>query len=125
MSMIVVLRMRGEVGTRKDVRDTFRMLGLKKLYSFSLLEKNPSNIGMVKKVGNFAAWGDASQDTIKSLEGIGARRKTNDAKASVGSASVTGCLKPPKGGFKSKKLRYPKGDLGYNDKLNDIIKRMI
>ncbi len=122
--MIVVIRMRGEAGTRHDVLATFRMLGLKRMYSFALLENTPSNLGMIHKVGNHAAWGNANEETIKLLDGMGKRRKANDASASVGSASVTGGLKPPKGGFKSKKLRYPKGDLGHHEKINELIKRM-
>lgn len=106
-AQIVVLRMRGEVGTRKEILDTFRMLGMKKLYSVALLENNPSSMGMIRKVENFAAWGEATEETKKLLE----NKKG---------------LKPPKGGFKSKKLHYPKGDLGYRgEKINDLIKRMM
>lgn len=113
--MIAVIRMRGEIGTRREIIDTFRMLGLKKLYSVTLIENTPSNIGMVKKVENFAAWGEASEETEKLLE-----NKLHDVRrTSFG-------LKPPKGGFKSKKLRYPRGSLGYHgDKINDLVKRMV
>ena len=112
--MIVVVRMRGEVGTRQDIVDTFQMLRLKKMYSFALLENTPSNMGMIKKVSNHAAWGEATEETINLLKGISKRR----------GASVTGGLKPPRGGFKSKKLRYPKGVLGHNEKINEVIKKM-
>ncbi len=104
---IIVVRMRGEIGTRREMIDTFKMLGLKKIYSVALFDNNPTNIGMIKKIENFAAWGEASEETIKLLGG-----KRN--------------LKPPKGGLKSKKLRYPKGNLGYcGDKINDLVKRMM
>lgn len=107
MNKVVVVRMRGEAGTRRDIIDTFRMLGLKKLYSFKLLEDTKSNLGMIRKVDNFAAWGEVSEETINLLEG----RKG---------------LKPARGGFKPKKLRYPKGSLGYHgDKINDLIKKMV
>lgn len=112
-SKIIVIRMRGEVSKRKEILDTFRMLGLKKLYSAKLLENTPSNMGMVKKVENFAAWGEAAEETEKLLE---SRIK--------GGASFG--LKPPRGGLKSKKLRYPRGNLGYcEEKINELVKRMV
>jgi large subunit ribosomal protein L30 len=105
--MYVVVRLRGEAGTSRDVRDTFQMLGMKKIYSAALLEENPVNLGMIKKVDNFAAWGNADEHTAKIIH------KTKN-------------LKPPKGGLKSKKIRFPKGNLGDNGtKINELIKKMI
>ncbi len=104
--MILIVRVRGEIGTRHDVLATFKMLGLKKIYSFKFLENTPSNMGMILKVGNHSAWGEANEETINLLKG-----KTG--------------LKPPRGGFKSKKLHYPKGVLGHNAKINEMIKRMV
>ena len=107
MSNILVVRMRGEAGTRRDTIDTFRMLGMKKIYSFAILENSKSNIGMIRKIENFAAWGEPTPDMENMLKG----KKG---------------LKSPKGGFRSKKLKYPKGDLGYcGDKINDMVKRMV
>ena len=116
MTKIVIIRMRGEVNTRRDVIDTFKMLGLKRSYSVTVLENTPSNIGMIRKIDNFAAWGEATEETEKLISGICVRR----------GASLVGGLKPPKGGFKSKKLHYPRGVLGYNGgKINDLVKKMI
>jgi ribosomal protein L30/L7E len=105
--MLAVIRLRGEIGTRRDIDDTFRMLGLKKIYSARLIENNAVNLGMIKKIENFAAWGKADEETVRMLKG----KKG---------------LKPPKGGLKSKKLHFPKGDLGNNGhKINDLIRKMI
>jgi ribosomal protein L30/L7E len=107
MGKLLVVRMRGEIGTRRGTIDTFKMLGMKKLYSFAIVEDTPSNKGMIQKIENFAAWGEATAEIEKSLHG-------KDG------------LKSPKGGFKSKKLRYPRGNLGYcGDKINDMVKKMI
>jgi len=105
--MIAIIRLRGEAGTRHDVRDTFEILHLKKIYSAVLLDENPINMGMIKKVGDFVAWGEANEETINALN------KTRN-------------LKSPKGGLKSKKLHYPRGNLGYcGGKINDLVKKMV
>lgn len=103
---IVIVRMRGEVGTMRDIIDTFKMLGLKRSYSVVLVEKTPSTMGMIRKIDHFVAWGEANAETEKMIEG---KRG----------------LKPAKGGFKSKKLHYPRGDLGHHEKINDLIRKMI
>ena len=116
MTKIVIIRMRGEVNTRRDVIDTFKMLGLKRSYSVTILDKTPSNIGMIRKIDNFAAWGEANEETQKLVKEICARSGT----------STIGGLKPPKGGVNSKKLHYPRGVLGYNgEKINELVKKMV
>lgn len=105
--MIAIVRMRGEIGTKREMIDTFKMLGLKKVYSAAILKETPDNLGMLRKVENLAAWGEASDEIIELL-----KDKRN--------------LKPPRGGFKSKKLKYPKGNLGYcGTAINDLIKKMV
>ncbi len=116
MAKLLVVRLRGEAGTRRDVIDTFKMLGMKKIYSFVILESTLPNIGMIKKINNFVSWGEPSPEVEKLLEGIG--KKSN--------VYTVGGLKSPKGGLKSKKLRYPRGDLGYcGGKINEMVKKMV
>ncbi len=101
--MIVAIKLRSEIGTRKDVRDTFKILGMKKLYSFKVM--NNDSIGMLRRINNYIAWGEVSDEMIKSLEG----KK----------------LKAPRGGLKSNRLYYPKGDLGNHKKIEELIRKMI
>jgi|SRR3989338_255722 len=116
MSRILIVRMRGEIGTLRDVIDTFKMLGMKKMYSFTLVENNSHTIGMIRKIDNFVSWGEPDAETEKILEELGKR----------GKSYVSGGLKSPKGGFKSKKLRYPRGNLGYcGAAINDMVRRML
>lgn len=116
MDKILVVRMRGEIGTNRGVIDTFKMLGMKKMYSFAIVAKNGSTIGMVRKIDNFVSWGEPNAEAEKLLEGIGKKTKVG----------VTGGLKSPKGGFKSKKLRYPRGNLGYcGAAINEMVKKML
>lgn len=105
--MIAIVRLRGEIKTRHKIEDTFRIMGMKKVYSAAVLDDNPVNMGMVKKLNDFAAWGEANEETIRAI------------------GNVKG-LKAPKGGLKSKKLHYPRGNLGYcGAKINDLIKKMV
>ena len=116
MTKLLVVRLRGEAGTRRDVIDTFKMLGMKKIHSFVILENTLQNIGMIKKINNFVSWGESSPEVEKLLEGIG--KKSN--------VYTVGGLKSPKGGLKSKKFRPPRGDLGYcGAGINDLVKKMI
>ncbi|KHO48320.1 MAG: 50S ribosomal protein L30 [archaeon GW2011_AR5] len=116
MSKILVIRMRGEIGTNRGVIDTFKMLGMKRMYSFAIIENTPSNLGMVRRIDSFVSWGEPTAETEKMLEGIGVKTRVG----------VTGGLKSPRGGFKSKKLRYPRGNLGNcGPTINDMIKKMI
>lgn len=104
--MLAAIKLKGEIKVRGGIKDTMKMLGLQKKLSFAVLEEKPEVKGMLMKSQNFITWGEISQETEKEVR---------DRK-----------LKPPKGGFKSLKEMYPKGDLGYRgEKINELIKRMI
>ena len=106
---IAAIRLRGSRKMSKKNIDTLKMLSLDSVNTLSIIESTPSNIGMVKKVGSFITWGEASEDTKKMMAG----------KKFIG-------LKPRKGGLRSIKETYPVGSLGYRgDKINDLIKEMI
>ena len=108
--MLAVIRIRGCVGLRRDVSDTMRMLGLKKNNTMAILPRTDSILGMIKKVENFVTWGDLSKELEEKLKQNGKIIQ----------------LSPPKKGFRAKKKRFPKGDLGYRGKeINDLIKRMM
>jgi len=107
--MLAVIRLRGNIGLKKELSDTMRMLGLKKTNAMAILPRTDSIIGMIKKVEDFVTWGELS----KELEEEFKNKKVFH-------------LNPPKKGLVSIKKRFPKGDLGYRDKeINDLIKRMM
>lgn len=104
--MLVAVRLKGEIKVRKEIKDTMKMLGLEKKLSFAILENREEIRGMLMKSQNFITWGEISEEMKNQI--IGKK------------------LKPPKGGFKSIKEMYPKGDLGYRgEKINELLKRMI
>ena len=107
--MLAVIRLRGDIGVRKDFSDTMKMLGLKRIHAMAVLPRTDAVIGMIKRVEGFVTWGELSPELEKEM---------------VGKKTVF--LKPPKSGLRAKKKAYPKGDLGYRGKeINELIKRMI
>lgn len=106
--MFAVIRLRGITGTRKQVEDTLRMLGLRRKHTLVILPRTDSILGMIKKVEPMVTWGEISDELTSKL----------------GVKSVR--LKPPAKGFRAIKKPYPKGDLGYRGKeINELIKRMV
>ncbi len=107
--MLAAIRLKGQLKVRKEIQDTMHMLGLRKKLTMSILRQDPSIVGMLQKSQDFIAWGELSEELAKKFEG----RKTVP-------------LKPPKGGFRSLKQMYPKGDLGYRgEAINDMIRKMM
>ncbi|MCD6215900.1 MAG: uL30 family ribosomal protein [Candidatus Aenigmarchaeota archaeon] len=115
MTELAVIRIRGSAGKPKKILDTLNMLGLKKPNMLRLFNSDDKVIlGMVRKVKDFVTWGEVDEETKELLS------KTNKKKKNIFN------LHPPVKGFKSIKVSYPKGDLGYRGKnINKLIKRMI
>jgi len=111
--MMGIIRLRGSIKMRQDKKDTFSMLRLKKKNTLLIMDDNDSRMGMVRKVGDFVAWGELSDEVL------------GEIKTKFGDKKMIN-LKPPKGGLKSVKVRAPKGNLGYNgEKINELIKKMM
>jgi ribosomal protein L30/L7E len=98
--MIAVVRLRGRVNMNKRNEYALKLLGLKKTFDANIVSDEKK--GMLKKVDGFVTWGEVPDDF-----------------------KIEKKLHPPKGGFKSLKKKYPKGDLGYRgNNIIDLIKRM-
>jgi len=111
--MLAVIRLRGSIKMKNDIKDALKILNLKKINTMIMIDKNDSNIGMIRKVENFAAWGEINNDIL------------NEIKNRYGDSKVIG-MKPPKGGLKSIKKKFPKGNLGYcGENINELIKKML
>ena len=115
--MKAIIRIRGQVGLDRDIVETFNRLKLRKKYSCIVL-KDPTKeqLGMIKKVRNFVAYGDIDEETYKKLVEVRGGKIKNFFR-----------LHPPRKGIDSKKhFGVHKGVLGDNkDKINDLIKRML
>ena len=108
--MIAAIQIRGPVRMPGEIKETLKLLNMGRKQSCTLLEENPTNDGMLNKCKDFIAYGpitDATKDMLK--------QKTK---------GKTAHLHPPRGGFKSTKLAYPKGDLGRREDMDKLIRRM-
>ena len=152
--MFAVVRLRGKVNRSKRVEDTFKMLNLNAPNNCVLIQETPSFKGMLNVVKDFCTWGEIEKDTLVELLKRRLRRRGNkrvDEKTlkeitnfssfeEFANALLEGRVKikdfkefnptfrlsPPSKGFKSVKIPYPKGDLGYRGKkINELLKRMI
>ncbi len=143
MSKLAVVRLRGRVGLRRDVKTTMEMLNIVRTHSCAVVDNNPSMAGMIKKVKDFVTFGEIDDDTLKLLVEKKAKPYKGRVKDSKGLIEYKSkyfefnkkkympCfrLDPPKGGFERmgiKKSFKQGGSLGdRGKKINDLIKRMI
>lgn len=117
--MIAVVRITGQVGLNKKVKETLFRLRLRRKYSCIVLKDlSESQKGMISSVRNFISYGEISEETYKKL--VDARGK----KESEGKLKPFFRLHPPRKGIKSK-FHYPIGVLGENKKMDELILRML
>lgn len=139
--MIAVIRISGQVGLKREVVETLYRLRLRRKYSCVVFE-NPTKeqLGMIKSVRDFVAFGEINEKTFKKL--TEQRGKLIDKSQKIDSKKIIDGLgkgrsyeelnlkpffrlHPPRKGIKSK-LHFPKGVLGNNkEKINELIERML
>jgi large subunit ribosomal protein L30 len=122
MSKIAVIRIRGMVGIKSEINSALDRLRLKRKYACVVLE-NPdaSQLGNLKKLRDFVAFGEIDEETYKEL--VSKRGK----KDKEGKLKPFFRLHPPRGGIDSKKhFGVKKGVLGNNkEEINSLILRML
>lgn len=152
--MFAVVRIRGTVGVRREIRDTLKMLRLNAVNNCVILPETPEYKGMIEKAKDYITWGEIEKETLVEMLKKRLRLKGNkrvdenilkkvtgfDSFENFADALLEGKVKikdfkelqplfrltPPSKGFKSIKEHYPKGDLGYRGKeINELIERMI
>ena len=141
--MFAVIRVRGSVGVKKDKKDTLQMLRLKRINHCIIISKDSDTIGMVKKVKDYVTWGEINDKNLEKLvvkrgRKMGNHRLKEEEAKRIASLilkdkSIKGKeikpvfrLSPPSKGYRSTKLAFPKGDLGYRgEKINDLLEKMM
>jgi large subunit ribosomal protein L30 len=65
--MYAVVEVRGVVNTRQDIKDTLKMLRLHHINHCVLVADTPENLGMIRKVKDYVAFGEVDAATIETL----------------------------------------------------------
>ena len=142
MSKIAVVRVRGSVNLRKEVRDTLNLLRLYRKNFCIVVEDTPSSKGMIKKVKDYITYGEIDDETYKLLvekRGEEYKGREQDKKGKIKYTKFILAngkkikpflrLNPPKKGFGRKGIKVSfkaHGALGYRgNKINELLKRMI
>lgn len=120
--MIAIIRIKGQVGLKKEIVETLYRLRIRKKYTCVVIEKpTKEQLGMIKSVKDFVAFGEIDEKTYKELV---EKRGQKNAK---GNLKPFFRLHPPRGGIESKKhFGVGKGVLGDNkDQINKLLVRML
>ncbi len=64
---IAVIRIRGSIGLKKEIVNTFKLLRLYKKNYCIIIENTPYYIGMLNKIKYYATWGEINEETFKAL----------------------------------------------------------
>ena len=112
--MYAVIRIRGSVNVRKEINDTLDMLKLKSVNNCVVLPETSVYLGMIRKAKDYI--------TLTNL----LEKRSNVKEEDIEKEKPVFRLNPPRGGFKSIRLPYPKGDLGNRkEEINKLLERMI
>jgi large subunit ribosomal protein L30 len=65
--MYAVVQVRGVVNTRRDIKDTLKMLRLHHINHCVLVPDTAENLGMIRKVKDYIAYGEVDEATIETL----------------------------------------------------------
>lgn len=119
---LAIIRIHGQVKLRKPIVETLHRLRLRRKYACVVFDKpNKEQLGMIKKVKDFVAFGEIDEATYKELI------KKRGKKDVQGKLKPFFRLHPPRKGIESKKhFGVGKGVLGNNkEKINELIGRML
>ncbi len=65
--MYAVVRLRGGVKTRQDIRDTLTMMNLDRINHCVILPENQNYEGMIRKAKDYVAWGTVNSETLAQM----------------------------------------------------------
>lgn len=152
--MYAVVQVRGTVKTRREIKDTLKMLRLHHINHCVIIPDTPAYMGMIRKVKDFVAYGEIEAGVVEELlrnrgRLTGDLRLTDEyvrensqysgisefAQAlSAGDARLADVpglkpvlrLHPPRKGYKTTKRTFQQGgSLGYHgENINDLLYKM-
>jgi large subunit ribosomal protein L30 len=65
--MYVIIRLKGGVNTRPEIKDTLRMLRLNQINHAVIVEDTPNYRGMIKVVKDYVAYGKVDAETLATM----------------------------------------------------------
>lgn len=152
--MYAIVQVRGTVKTRREIKDTLKMLRLHHINHCVLVPNTPAYLGMIRKVKDFVAYGEISEEMLATVLKTRGRLTANElltdeyvrsntrfenidafaAAIVAGDASFSDVpglkpvmrLHPPRKGFRSIKRTFQQGGaLGYyGAEINDLLYKM-
>lgn len=152
--MYAVVQVRGTVKTRREIKDTLKMLRLHHINHCVIIPDTPAYVGMIRKVKDFVAYGEVDAGTVEELLRTRGRLtgdvhltdeyiKENSQYAGITEfatalasgetrlSDVPGLkpvlrLHPPRKGYKTTKRTYQQGgSLGnHGENINDLLYKM-
>jgi len=138
--MIIAIRISGQVGLNEEVKEALYRLKLRRKYSAVLLQETTENLKLLKKVRNNISYGKINEETLAEL--LAKRGQPLDKNKKINAKKIMSELEkkpleklglkpffrlhPPRKGIESKKhAGVGKGVLGENEKINELIGRML
>jgi len=152
--MYAVVQVRGVVNTRREIKDTLKMLRLHHINHCVLVPDTPAFLGMIRKVKDYVAFGEVNSDVLTTIlstrgrltgnvrlteEYVKENSRFDDIKSLAealcnGDATIGDVpelkpvlrLHPPRKGYKSIKRTFTQGGaLGnYGAEINNLLYRM-
>ena len=152
---LAVVRLRGTINVKNDIRDTLSMLGLGRVNHCVLVEETPQYMGMLQKVKDYVTWGPIDTETAtllvkergrlegrrpvdeKSIKELGKYKSFDElgkaiAEGSTRWAKLDGTVKvfrlhPPRQGHEGVKRSFAaRGALGdRGEAINALLKKML
>lgn len=65
--MYAVVQIRGVVNTRREIKDTLKMLRLHHINHCVIVPDTPEILGMIRKVKDFVAYGEVDEETLATI----------------------------------------------------------
>lgn len=64
---IAIIRIRGKIGVKKRAEHTMKLLHLYKVNNCTIVDNTSNYLGMLKKIKDYATWGEINQETFRQL----------------------------------------------------------
>jgi len=145
MKMLAVVRVRGSVNAKEEVKRTLKYLHLTRPNHCVIVPETPTIKGMLQKVKDYVTWGEIDEKTLKKLVKERGRLKGDkrvpeekvdeivkvilEKGMKEAGIKVVFRLNPPRKGYERRGVKKPftvGGALGYRGKeINKLIERMI